>query len=56
MKYPIRSLLAAILQLPGRADEFEVGAGTHSWRVPFEPPPPAVPTWSWGDMAPDGAS
>jgi Bacterial alpha-L-rhamnosidase C-terminal domain len=46
----------ARVQLPGRADEFEVGAGTHSWGVPFEPPPPALPTPQWGDQAPDGVS
>ena len=38
----------AHVQLPGQADEFEVGAGTHSWSVPFErqPPPLATPPWS----------
>ena len=46
----------ARVQLPGQADDFEVGAGTHSWSVPFEPPPPALPTPQWADHAPDGVS
>jgi len=38
----------AHVQLPGQADEFDVAAGTHSWTVPFEPPPvvePPRPKW-----------
>ena len=40
----------ARVQLPGQADELEVGAGTHPWSVPFEPPPPAVSTPPWRDL------
>ena len=38
--------------LPGSSDEFDVGAGSHSWTVPFEPPAPLDPTPNWGDLAP----
>ena len=40
----------ARVQLPGHAGDFEVGAGTHSWTVPFEPPARAEPTPNWGNQ------
>ncbi len=35
--------------LPGHTDELEVGAGSHSWTVPFDPPASAEAMRSWGD-------
>jgi alpha-L-rhamnosidase len=35
---------SAQVVLPGSTDSFQVGAGSHSWTVPFEPAPAAEPS------------
>ena len=35
---------------PGQSDEFEVGSGTHSWSVPFEPTATTSGHTPWRDL------
>jgi alpha-L-rhamnosidase len=39
----------ARVHLPGAADELQVGAGSHRWTVPYEPPQAPDAGLSWGD-------
>jgi alpha-L-rhamnosidase len=39
----------ACVVLPGSTNEIDIGSGSHSWTVAFEPPPHADPLRSWSD-------